>query len=170
METALVTNIDDNSSSASDLRYEDPMIQQYQSMRISRRTLHETQPFTQRKEWQPYSLFPGAHPSSKKECELGWWLGKVIEIHDDYFVASVEDKNGKKGISEFEKNVVSQNEMHNLVLGAIFTYSISFIDQPTGRRYNSRFSLSAQRKWLESYKGEAEKLAEAVFPKRLLDL
>jgi len=101
-----------------------------------------------------------------KERELEWWIGKVIEIHEDYFVASMEDLSGKINIVEFEK----PDDTESLFIDSIFTYSISILDKPDGRIYKTTLSFSSRRRWLKEYDEKAKQLAERHFPEKLLDL
>ncbi|MHB8109991.1 MAG: hypothetical protein ACYDHW_08160 [Syntrophorhabdaceae bacterium] len=108
--------------------------------------------------------------SSVVEKELGWWLGKVTEIHDDHFVALLEDNNQQESTAEFEMALLDSYNKNKLTIGSRFTYSISILDAPTGRRYSIKLSLSAKRQWLENYRDDFDQYAEKLFPERLINL
>lgn len=115
--------------------------------------------------------FDQTSKSRKKERELEWWLGRVIEIHDEYFTAVLEDLAGRSNIVEFERHVIPPDEKDLLFIGSTFTYSISVIDDPIGgRKHETKMAFSARRRWLQEYEKKAKELAEEAFPERLLNL
>lgn len=115
--------------------------------------------------WEDYEL-----DSRVKETELKWWHGTVVEVQEDHFFANLQDLSGLNSNVEFDKSIVDPIEIKSLLVGTMFTYSISIIDKPTGRVHNTRFSLSATRTWRSTLEEKAIKMSEDVFPHRLLNL
>lgn len=105
-----------------------------------------------------------------KELELEWWLGRVSEIHANYFTALLEDLNGKLNVVDFENGDVSPNEMNLLSLGAKFTYAITRLDKLDGREYKTKLAFSSKQTWDVKLDERANENANKLFPEYLLDL
>lgn len=107
-----------------------------------------------------------------KETEVEWWLGKVTEVGEDCFTGRLEDLSGNVSIVEFENDVISMEELRLLYEGAVFTYSISAVDNPTsrsgGREYKTKLAFSGKKRWLNAYSEKARSLGASVFPEEWL--
>lgn len=106
----------------------------------------------------------------KREQELQWWIGKVIAIYADHFTAELKDLFGKINYVDFSRSEIGPFEKELLFEGSQFTYCVSYIDKSDGREYKTRLAFSSRRKWLKEYDEKAKKLAEEIFPERLLNL
>jgi hypothetical protein len=104
------------------------------------------------------------------EEEIGWWVGNVTAIRGETFDTVMEDLRGNISVVEFEKKIIDPYEKDLLFVNSKFTYAISLIDKPDGRKYDTKFSFSSRRKWLKEYETEAKELADQYFPDSLLSL
>lgn len=114
--------------------------------------------------------YDAARETRVRETELQWWYGKVTEVFDDNFSASVHELNGRMSLVTYDKSLVDPNEIDMLSVGNVFTYAISMIDKPTGREYSTRLSLSSKKTWHKEDEEKASVIAEDIFPERLLNL
>ena len=52
------------------------------------------------------------HPKEEKAKQVGWWLGRVEEVHEDYFTASLEDLHGRTSAAEFSKKEITPSDLN----------------------------------------------------------
>jgi hypothetical protein len=66
------------------------------------------------------------------------WIGRVEEIHDDYFLASLRDAHGDEGpeeeLAEIWLEQLSRSDLECVQPGAIFYWVIGYRDEPHGQR------------------------------------
>ena len=106
-----------------------------------------------------------------KEEPVAWWIGEVSEIRDDVFVGLLEDLSGNRNIVEFDKKEIDESDKNSLRIGSKFTYSVSAVTRRTGTKYETQLAFSTYRRvWLDAYDEKAKKIADDLFPERLLDL
>lgn len=57
------------------------------------------------------------------------WIGHVVEIQDDHFIAKLEDLSagGTNELAEFDMVEISNDDIELFGLGAIFYWSVSFV-------------------------------------------
>jgi hypothetical protein len=116
-------------------------------------------------------FFDKSKKSSLREHELQWWLGRVTEIHENYFSAILEDLNGVTSLVDLDSEVVPQHEKDLLFVDSIFTYTVSVVDNLFGgREYRTKIAFNSKRTWVEEYERKTEELLEQIFPERLLNL
>lgn len=117
---------------------------------------------------QDYSL-----PTRVVEKEVEWWLGRVIKIDRNSFSAILEDLSGKKNIVEFDTEVLSQVNNQLPSVGAMFTYSISSVHDPTqghgGIEYKTKLTFSGKKQWFCSYEDKVNDLIDEFFPDDFLE-
>lgn len=101
--------------------------------------------------------------------QVGWWLGKVGEIHEDYFEATLEDEHGRISIAEFSKEEISPRDLNLLAPDVRFSYTVTRIDKRTGREYVSKISLSGSAIWTERDSKMARESFEELFPEDVFD-
>jgi len=116
-------------------------------------------------------LPPIQRPSRSREKELQWWIGKVTEVQDGRFRATLEDLSGRTNVVEFDMEFVSERDRELLFVGSRFTYSVSIVQAGSGStEYRTRIAFDSRRRWLESYENNVQRIAEEIFPENLLDL
>jgi hypothetical protein len=116
-------------------------------------------------------FFPIQRPTKSREKELQWWIGKVIEVQDGRFRATLEDLSGRMNLVEFDMEFVSERDREFLFVGSRFTYSVSIVQAGSGStEYRTRIAFDSRRRWLESYEDNVQRITEEIFPENLLDL
>ncbi|PQP35637.1 hypothetical protein C6A37_01360 [Desulfobacteraceae bacterium SEEP-SAG9] len=142
---------------------------------------------TEQKEQDPANLIPtntsadvtkpkfiniptrGTYHSEGKERQVGWWLGRVDCVFDDYFTAVLEDLKANISIAEFDKDEISPSELSLLVPNARFTLTVTQADKRSGREYVSKLSFSGPAIWTEQDSERFIEAYEKVFPDELFN-
>jgi hypothetical protein len=79
---------------------------------------------------------PGAALVPKQQ-----WIGRVEEVHDDYFLASLRDARGveepEEELAEIWLEQLSRSDLEYVQPGAIFYWVIGYRDEPHGQRIGS---------------------------------
>ncbi len=108
--------------------------------------------------------------NDSSQSQIGWWIGRIEEVHDDYFNASMQDAKGHHSIVEFDINEVTPSEQHLLTPDARFSYRILQVDKFSGREYVSKLSISGPAIWTEYDDQKAKELYQDLFPEELFDI
>lgn len=108
-------------------------------------------------------------PKEEKAKQVGWWLGRVDEMHKDYFTASLEDLQGRQSIAEFGNEEITPSDQNLLVPNARFSYTVTQMDKRSGREYVSKISLSGLPVWTGKDSDRAKESYEELFPKELFN-
>jgi hypothetical protein len=108
-------------------------------------------------------------PKEYKAKQVGWWLGRVEEVYEDYFTASLEDLHGKKSVAEFSNEEITPTELNLLLSTVRFSYTVTQLDKRSGREYVSKISLSGPSMWTEKDSEKATESYEKLFPEELFD-
>lgn len=118
-----------------------------------------------------YILFPSeaAHIREVKEKQVGWWVGRVESVKEDYFTAVLEDLQGRTSIAEFDKEEVTPSDLTLLVPNARFTFTVMQVDKPSGREYVSKISFSGPAVWTERDFERATESYKKVFSDELFN-
>ncbi|MCM2286246.1 MAG: hypothetical protein NDI81_15790 [Desulfobacula sp.] len=107
----------------------------------------------------------------KKEKELQWWLGKVVEIKKNSFIGKLEDLEGRLNIVEFNKNIVPEMERQNIELDDRFTYCIKSRESFSGGLdHFSNLSFFKRRSWKPEYEDQVEETMNAILPPDFLNI
>lgn len=110
-------------------------------------------------------LTTDALPRGEGEAkQIGWWFGSIENVYEDYFTAVMEDLHGKISAVEFDFKEIREED-HRLVEPNIrFSYSVTQIDNRSGRFFQSKLSLSSPSFWSERDSERAKKSIEELFP------
>jgi hypothetical protein len=109
------------------------------------------------------------YPKKEKAKQVGWWLGRVEEVYDDYFTASLEDLHGRQSIAEFGKEEITPSDLNLLLPNVRFSYTVTQMDRPSGREYVSKISLGGPSVWTEKDSDRAKESYEELFPTELFN-
>jgi len=107
--------------------------------------------------------------SDTKERQVGWWIGHVENVYEDYFTAVLEDLHGRVNIAEFDKEEITPSELTLLVPNARFTFTITQVDKHSGREYVSKTSFSGPAIWTEKDIEKAKDAYNEIFPEELFN-
>ena len=107
--------------------------------------------------------------SEGKERQVGWWLGRVERVYEDYFTAVMEDLKEMISIAEFDKNEITPSDLNLLVPNARFSYTVTQVDKRSGREYVSKISLSGPAIWTDRDSERAKESYKKTFPEELFD-
>lgn len=122
------------------------------------------------KKQNKYIYFPKRSSfSDRNEKQMEWWVGHVESIHNDYFIAVLEDLKGVTSIAEFEIDEVSPMELPLLQENARFTYTVTQVDKHTGREYTSKLAFSGTSLWTECDSKKANESFKENFPEDILN-
>jgi hypothetical protein len=105
-----------------------------------------------------------AYSREVKEKQVGWWVGRVESVKEDYFTAVLEDLQSRTSIAEFDKEEVTPSDLSLLVPNARFTFTVMQVDKHSGREYISKISLSGPAVWTEKDFERARESYEKLFP------
>ncbi len=96
--------------------------------------------------------------------EMQQWVGHVVEIKDDVFVAKLDDLylNTTHEIAEFEINEVSPGDKELLKLGASFYFSLGYQLKSGQVRKMSLLRFRRAKLWDESFVEKIESKIETV--------
>lgn len=111
----------------------------------------------------------GTYHGEIKERQVGWWLGRVDCVSDNYFTTVLEDLKGNISIAEFDKDEITPSELSLLVPNARFTYTVTLVDKRSGREYVSKLSFSGPAIWTEQDSERFKEAYEKVFPDELFN-
>jgi len=107
----------------------------------------------------------------RKEKELQWWLGTILEVYDDSFTANLEDLEGRMNIVEFDKTIVPKNSLDNIQLDSRFTYSVRSRESDMGGiEYLTKINIFTKRNWHQKYEAHIQEVIDKILPDSLLDL
>jgi hypothetical protein len=112
---------------------------------------------------------PSVYKGDRKEEQVGWWYGRVVDVFEDYFTAVLEDLKGVTSRTEFDKTELAPSDLNLLAPDTKLSYTVTRVDKRSGREYVSKLSLSGEPIWTERDSKRAIKLHEEIFPKELLD-
>lgn len=110
-----------------------------------------------------------ARRSEEKARQVGWWVGRVECVHEDYFTAVLEDLKGRTSVAEFDKEEITPSDLNLLVPNARFSFTVTQVDKRSGREYVSKISLSGPAIWTERDSERARESYKKIFPEELLD-
>jgi len=105
----------------------------------------------------------------EKEKQVGWWLGRIGEVHEEYFTATLEDEHGRISIAEFGKEEITPADLNLLAPNGRFSYTVTQMDKRTGREYVSKISLSGPAIWTKKDSERARESYEKLFPEELFE-
>lgn len=161
---ALTAKIDSISGSLFDGRYVDPE----EEIDIKNQTATSTGSV---KSIVDYFPLPSKmiYASDERARQVGWWIGHVESVYDDYFTATLEDLQGRISVAEFDKEELTPTELSLLVPNCRFTFSVTQVDKHSGREYVSKISLSGQPVWTEIDDEKFKESYEKIFPEELFD-
>ncbi len=108
-------------------------------------------------------------PKEEKAKQVGWWLGRVEEVYEDYFTASLEDLHGRISVAEFSKEEITPSDLNLLAPNVRFSYTVTQMDRRSGREYVSKISLSGPAIWTKKDSGKAKESYEKLFPEELFE-
>ena len=79
---------------------------------------------------------PTFHQSRGKVTTLQRWEGNVVEVNDQSFIARLADRTGARvdEEGEFSLEEVSPADRNLVIPGAVFYWSIGYLDQRSGQR------------------------------------
>ena len=118
----------------------------------------------------PYTFpFPKVHPKQEKAKQVGWWIGRVEEVYEDYFTVSLEDLKGRLSTAEFDKEEITPSDLNLLAPNVRFSYTVTQMDRRSGREYISRISLNGPAVWTGKDTDRAKELYEEFFPEELFE-
>ena len=109
------------------------------------------------------------HPKEEKAKQVGWWLGRVEEVYEDYFTASLEDLHGRISAAEFSKEEITPSDLNLLAPNVRFSYTVTQMDRRSGREYVSKLSLSGPAIWTKKDFEKAKESYEKLFPEELFE-
>ncbi len=107
--------------------------------------------------------------SEVKEKQVGWWLGRVECVYEDYFTAVLEDLKGRTSVAEFDIEEITPSDRNLLVSNARFSYTVTRVDKRSGREYVSKITISGPAIWTERDSERAKESYEKIFPEELFD-
>ena len=110
-----------------------------------------------------------ARLSQEKATQVGWWLGRVEHVYEDYFTAILEDLKGRTSVAEFDKEEITPSDLNLLLPTARFSFTVTQVDRRSGREYVSKISLSGPAIWTERDSERAQESYEKIFPEKLFD-
>ncbi|MFH1931519.1 MAG: hypothetical protein ABIN18_08035 [Pseudomonadota bacterium] len=108
-------------------------------------------------------------PKQEKAKQVGWWVGRVEEVYEDYFTASLEDLRGRLSTAEFDKEEITPSDLNLLAPNVRFSYTVTQMDRSSGREYVSMISLSGPAVWTGKDSDRAKESYEELFPGELFD-
>ena len=108
-------------------------------------------------------------PKEEKAKQVGWWLGRVGEVYEDYFIASLEDLHGRISAAEFSKEEITPFDLDLLAPNVRFSYTVTRMDRRSGREYVSKISLSGPAIWTKKDFEKAKESYEKFFPEELFE-
>lgn len=109
------------------------------------------------------------HPKREKAKQVGWWVGRVEEVYEDYFAASLEDSHGRISVAEFSKEEITPSDLNLLAPNVRFSYTVTRMDRRSGREYVTKISLSGPAIWTKRDSEKAKESYEKLFPEELFE-
>ena len=107
----------------------------------------------------------------KKEKELQWWLGKVVEIKANSFLGKLEDLEGRLNIVEFNNEIVPEKERQHIEIDDRFTYCIKARESFSGGLdHFSNLSFFKRRSWKPEYEKQVEESMNTILPPDFLNI
>lgn len=118
-----------------------------------------------------YFLFQSeaTYRRQEKEKQVGWWVGLVESVKENYFTAVLEDLQGRTSIAEFDIEEITPSDVSLLVQNARFTFTVMQVDKHSGREYVSKISLCGPPVWTERDFERARESYEKIFPEELFN-
>jgi len=111
------------------------------------------------------------HEPARKEKELQWWLGTILEVKGNSFSANLEDLDGRVNIVEFDIAIIPQKQLNRLKVDSKFTYSVrSRESYAGGLEYLTKLNIYAKRNWHTKYEEHVQAVIDNILPDDLLDL
>ena len=109
------------------------------------------------------------HPKQEKAKQAGWWIGRVEEVYEDYFTASLEDLQGRLSTAEFDNEEITPSDLNLLAPNVRFSYTVTQMDRRSGREYVSKISLCGPAVWTGKDSDRAKEFQEELFPEELFE-
>ncbi|OGW05331.1 MAG: hypothetical protein A2889_03205 [Nitrospinae bacterium RIFCSPLOWO2_01_FULL_39_10] len=109
-------------------------------------------------------IYEPSKPLIFTEEIVQWWIGRVEEVKEDYFFASLRDLRGVESIAEIDISSVSEDQLEYVLVGAEFAYYVSRENRREGRRIVSKIEFNTPYLWTEKDQEKTEKLIEELFP------
>lgn len=119
----------------------------------------------QRRAAEPLRAVPSKWlPPRDRFLALQEWEGVVIETQEEVFVARLTDQRGAEGDDEAEiwLDEVAAEDRDLVVPGAIFYWSIGYLDRPSGRQRVSQIRFRRLPAWSQRELAEAEAEAQRL--------
>jgi len=108
------------------------------------------------------NIFEPAAMSDYSENIIQWWKGRVEEVKQDYFVATLRDLQGIESIVEIS---LSSGQREDVFAGAEFAYYVSRRCYKWGQIETvSNIEFSTPYLWTENAKDKAQRLLKELFP------
>ena len=114
-------------------------------------------------------IFERVRPKQEKAKQVGWWIGRVEEVYEDYFTASLEDLKGRLSTAEFDKEEITPSDLNLLAPNVRFSYTVTQMDRRSGREYISKISLNGPAVWTGKDSDRAKEFYEELFPEELFE-
>lgn len=109
-------------------------------------------------------IYEPSKPLTFTEEIVQWWKGRVEEVKENYFIASLRDLQGVESISEIDISSVSEDQQEYVLAGAEFSYCVIRENRREGRRIVSKIEFSTPYLWTEKDQEKADKLIKEFFP------
>lgn len=104
-----------------------------------------------------------------KEKQVGWWVGRIEKVYDDYFTAVLEDLQGRISISEFDLDEITPSELSLIAPDVRLTYTVTQVDKYSGREYISKISINGPPVWTETDTKKFNETYSQIFPEELFE-
>ena len=114
-------------------------------------------------------IFERVRPKQEKAKQVGWWMGRVEEVYEDYFTVSLEDLKGRLSTADSDKEEITPSDLNLLAPNVRFSYTVTQMDRRSGREYISKISLNGPAVWTGKDTDRAKELYEEFFPEELFE-
>ena len=100
------------------------------------------------------------------EEPIQWWIGKVENVRDDYFVAKLRDLQGIESIAELDISSISEDQKKYVTEGSEFAYYVNRENHRGTIKTVSAVEFNMPYLWTEESERKAKKLMEELFPEQ----
>lgn len=106
---------------------------------------------------------PKRAESIRKEKILEWWMGTVLNVHNDegYFEASLEDSNGTQCIAEFDIDTDFEQDIFPKTRFVFYVFTSHGHGSP---ETTNRIEFIPPKIWTKEEKKELEEIRTKLFP------
>lgn len=112
------------------------------------------------------AIHEAAKVSTFTEDILQWWIGRVEEVRDDFFVASLRDLQGVRSTAEIDIGAVLEEQQKYIFIGAEFAFFVSRENRKEGRQTVNKVEFSVPYVWTEESEEKAKQLQKDLFPEK----